>query len=328
MAADSLTMSSTPPAPLPERAAALLQRYLDDLRYVRRRSPFTLRNYQSDLSSFLRFLADRGVECDRAGRADGRAYLASLIEAAVAVASVKRRAMTIRAFYVWLEREGLLPPGEPGDSILMLRYPKAPRRLPHFLTQEDTTRVLLGPEQRGDPNAPQVLRDRALLELLYAAGLRVSEAAGLDMADLDFANQQVRVLGKGNKTRICLFGDPADEALERYIEHGRSRLVRGAQPALFLNRGGERLSARSMQSIVRRAGTQALGERVHPHLLRHSFATHMLDSGADLRVVQHLLGHTSADTTQIYTAVTKRAQEALVGSALRRARDVEARPRV
>lgn len=313
--------------PLPPRSRELLERYLDDLQYLRRRSPLTVRNYRADISQFLQALAQDRVECDRAGRSHGRAYLASLIEAGVAPASVKRSATTIRAFYAWLERESLLPEAMPGDSILLLRYPKAPRRLPHFLSEEDTDLVLRGPEHDDDPAAPRALRDRALLELLYAAGLRVSEAAGLDVIDLDFANRQVRVTGKGNKTRVCLFGEPAREAIARYIEEGRPALARGAQPALFLNRDGDRLSARSMQAIVRRAGTRALGERVHPHLLRHSFATHMLDSGADLRVVQHLLGHSSADTTQIYTAVTKRAQESLVGNSLRRAREVETGPR-
>ena len=313
--------SESPPEPN-ARAREAVERYLDELRSVRRRSPLTIRNYRRDLAGFLAFLAAREVEVefDRAGRELAREYLGALRAEDVAQASVKRVASTIRAFYGWLDREGELPAGAPGDSILRLRFPKAPRLLPHFLSEQEADDLVAAP---GDAT-PRGLRDRALLELLYGAGLRVSEAASLDSADLDLTNRQLQVMGKGERPRVCLFGAPARRALREYLERGRPELAQGAEAALFLNRSGGRLSVRSIQAIVRRAGTEAaIRQRVHPHLLRHSFATHMLEHDADLRIVQQLLGHASADTTQIYTAVTSSRQQAIVSTALARARDVE-----
>ena len=313
--------SESPPEPN-ARAREAVERYLDELRSVRRRSPLTIRNYRRDLAGFLAFLAAREVEVefDRAGRELAREYLGALRAEDVAQASVKRVASTIRAFYGWLDREGELPAGAPGDSILRLRFPKAPRLLPHFLSEQEADDLVAAP---GDAT-PRGLRDRALLELLYGAGLRVSEAASLDSADLDLTNRQLQVMGKGERPRVCLFGAPARRALREYLERGRPELAQGAEAALFLNRSGGRLSVRSIQAIVRRAGTEAaIRQRVHPHLLRHSFATHMLEHDADLRIVQQLLGHASADTTQIYTTVTSSRQQAIVSTALARARDVE-----
>ena len=209
----------------------------------------------------------------------------------------------------------------PGDSMLRLRYPKVTKRLPRYLSQQDAESLVEALEDE----TPFGLRDRAILELLYGAGLRVSELVGLDGLDIDLANRQARVLGKGGHERVALFGDLAADALHRYLEDGRPELAAGVEAALFLNRSGGRLSARSVQTIVRRMGMQAgIAQRVHPHLLRHSFATHMLEGDADLRVVQHLLGHASADTTQIYTSVAQRRSAELVGNALERAREAEA----
>lgn len=314
----SASRPSPAPQAQPEAAAlAALDQYLGWLRDVRRRSSFTIRNYRHDLVSYLQFLATGGIAFATAGRADGRAYLASLHARDIAPASVRRAATTVRGWYVWLDREGMLPPPRPGDSMLRLRYPKAPRHLPLFLSTMEATALVDAPKT----DTPAGLRDRAILELLYGAGLRVSEAAGIDSVDIDLPHGMVTVLGKGARPRVALFGDAAREAIHAYLQHGRPALATGAEPALFLNRSGHRLSARSMESMVRRAGLQAaIDQRVHPHLLRHTFATHMLDSGADLRVVQHLLGHASADTTQIYTAVTRGQQLATVTSALARAR--------
>ena len=296
---------------------------------MRRRSPHTLRNYRRDIGAFLEFLDARGVEFDRAGRSHGRAFLGAERESGTAEASIKRRGSTVRGFYGWLDREGELPPSKRGDSILMLRYPKAPRRLPRFLTQQQAGELVESPSLRKEAETPRALRDRALLELLYATGLRVSELAGIDLPHLDLTNRQVTVAGKGGRPRVALFGKPAREALVDYIERGRPGLLLpagGGAEALLLNRSGGRLSVRSVQEIVRRAGVAAgILQRVHPHLLRHTFATHMLEDGADLRVVQHLLGHSSVDTTQVYTAVTRGRQEAAVTAALARARELEAR---
>jgi site-specific recombinase XerD len=305
---------------LRDRASQFLDRYLADLEGVRGRSRYTVRNYEDDIGPFLEFLVERGIPVEEGGRDDARAYLARARDEQLAPASLRRRATTIRAFYRWLDREGLLAPPRPGDSILGLRTPSAPRRLPHFLSSEETGALLNAPL----PDTARGLRDRALLELLYGAGLRVSEAAGVDLRDVDLANRQVRVTGKGAKTRICLFGQPARDALVAYLERGRPELVVGAQSALFVGRQGRRLAVRSIQALVRRYGTQAaIPQRVHPHLLRHTFATHMIEGNADLRVVQALLGHSSADTTQIYTAVTSERQFHLVTAALRQARDIE-----
>lgn len=302
------------------RAEAALHDYLDYLRHVRRRSPATLRNYRRDLSGFFAFLRETrpNLPFDAAGRSDARAYLARLFERRIAPASVRRTATTIKGCYRWLEAEGRLPPGRPGDSILRLTSPRAPRRLPRFLTEQEADRLVAAPPA----DTALGMRDRALLELLYGAGLRVSEAAGIDLVDLELDRRQVRVTGKGERERIALFGRPAHDALRRYLDQGRPRLATGAAAALFLGRGGRRLSARGVQRVVRQAGLgAAIGGGVHPHLLRHTFATHMLDGGADLRMVQHLLGHASADTTQIYTAVTQREQQAVITQALRRARE-------
>jgi len=310
-----------PPAELPPAAQAALDAYLGYVEAVRRRSPLTVRNYRSDLAHYLGHIAARGIDHEAAGRTDVRGYLARLRDERLADASIRRRAATVRGFYRWLDAEGIALRNRPGDSILRLRYPKVGRRLPHFLSVPDAERLVAAPAE----DSPGGLRDRAILELLWGAGLRVSEVAGIDAADLDLTNGQVRVTGKGDKTRIGLFGDPARQALRRYLDEGRPRLATGAQAALFLNRAGGRLSARSVQTMVRNAGMQAaLPARVHPHMLRHTFATHLIEGDADLRVVQHLLGHASADTTQIYTAVAHRRQGTLIADALARARRTEA----
>ena len=314
------TQEPAPPAELPAASQAALDAYLAQVEAVRRRSPLTVRNYRSDLTHYLRHLAAHGIEHDAAGRTDVRGYLARLRDEELADASIRRRAATVRGFYRWLDGEGVVLRNQPGDSILRLRYPKVGRRLPHFLSQTDSESLMDAP----DAEKPSGLRDRAILELLWGAGLRVSEVAGLDVIDLDLANGQVRVTGKGDKTRICLYGDPARRALRRYLDDGRPQLATGAQTALFLNRSGGRLTARSVQTMVRNAGMQAgLDALVHPHMLRHTFATHLIEGSADLRIVQHLLGHSSADTTQIYTAVAHRRKSTLISDALARARSSE-----
>ena len=314
--------SAEPPAPLPRASREALDRYLGHLEHVRRRSEHTVRNYRHDLEGFLRFLAERETPFDEAGRTDGRSYLFALRNASVAEGSVKRIATTIRGFYAWLDNEGVTLKNQPGDSMLRLRFPRQTKRLPKFLSTTEAADLLEAP----DVSTPAGQRDRAILELLYGAGLRVSEVADLDVRDLDLANRQVRVTGKGDKTRICLYGEPARDALRRYLDDGRVQLVKGAQAALFVNRAGGRLTQRSIQEIVRKSGVQAaLRTPVHPHMLRHSFATHLIEGNADLRIVQHLLGHSSPDTTQIYTSVAHRRQAGLVTDALARARTVERR---
>ena len=294
--------AAPPAAPRPEVGAAvrdLLERFLSERGAARNLSPFTLRNYRSDLVDFLRVLAGWEVDPLGAGRGDLRRYLALLLGKGVAQASVTRKVSTIRSFYRYLQDDGKLA----NDPFYGVSGPRAPQRLPHVLGTTDVERLI----EAADGSEPAALRDRALLELLYAAGLRVSEVAGADAADLDLRNRFIRVRGKGKKDRVGVFGGAAAAALERYQRHGRPRLAAAAAvPALFLNRFGGRLGARSVQTIVGRYAKKAgLPVAVHPHLLRHSFATHLLDGGADLRVVQELLGHESPNTTQIYTHVTE-----------------------
>ncbi len=310
-------------------AQQALDRYLDDLRAVRRRSSYTLRNYRADIGGFLSYLEREGVAFLDAGRTHGRGYLALLRERDIAPASVKRCATTIRGFYGWLDTHQVPLGARPGDSILRLRYPKSPARLPRFLSEEETNALLSDPDTAHKATSSsdhplvdaKTLRDHSILELLYGAGLRVAELVSCNVSDLDLDQQQVRVIGKGDRPRIALYGSSARTTLTTYLDRARPSLAIGTEPALFISRNGRRLSKRSVQRIVHRAGLAAgIVGRVHPHLLRHTFATHMIENSADIRVVQHLLGHSSPDTTQIYTAVTQRDQASLVTAALARAR--------
>jgi site-specific recombinase XerD len=294
---------------LSEATAALLERYLKERDGARGLSSYTVRNYRSDLEHFLRALAGWRVELSQAQRTDLRRYLALLLNSNVAAASVRRKVSTIRSFYKWLRAAAVIE----NDPFYGVTGPKAGRRLPDILSAGDIDRMIAAADG-GDPAA---LRDRALMELLYAAGVRVSEVAALDIGDVDLRDASVRVRGKGNKERVGVFGEPAARALQAYLRDGRPELVSVKQEALFLNRSGGRLTARSVQSMVRKYATKAgLPQSVHPHLLRHSFATHLLDGGADLRVVQELLGHESPNTTQVYTHVTEAKKREVMTEAL------------
>ena len=297
--------------------SGLLDAYLSERGAARNLSPFTLRNYRSDLTHFLATLADWEVDALATGRGDLRRYLALLLGKGVAAASVTRKVGTIRSFYRYLQDVGRLA----SDPSFGVSGPKAPRRLPDVLSAADIGRLV---EAAEGPEAAD-LRDRALLELVYAAGLRVSETVGVDSGDVDLSARFVRVRGKGKKERVGVFGAAASAALMRYMRYGRPRLVSGAEAALFLNRFGGRLTVRSVQTIVRKYAMKAgLPREVHPHLLRHSFATHLLDGGADLRVVQELLGHESPNTTQIYTHVTESRKRRGIEEAAKALGEIEA----
>jgi site-specific recombinase XerD len=297
---------------------ALLDRYLSERGAARNLSSYTLRNYRTDLEHFLLALAGWQIEPLQAGRGDLRRYLAVLLGQGVADASVRRKVSTIRSLYRWLRTEGHLDV----DPFFGVTGPKAGRRLPHVLAASDIDRLIASV----DGSEPANLRDRALLELLYAAGLRVSEIVSLDVPELDVRDRTVRVHGKGKKERVGVFGELAAKALTSYLRAGRAELAAAKQSAVFLNRSGGRLTARSVQSIVRKYATKAgLPRAVHPHLLRHSFATHLLDGGADLRVVQELLGHESPNTTQIYTHVTEARKRQGMEDAFEELREIEFR---
>lgn len=278
----------------------LFKKYIKYLELERGISPLTVRNYATDIQSFLDFLGRNGVvSLSEVDRSILRRYLGWLHEQGVVRASISRKLSALRSFYRYLVRENLVDT----EPLSSLSAPKLEKRLPTFLTTEEVSRLLETP----DGSTPQGLRDRAILELLYAAGLRVSEIVILDANDIDLGSRQIRVWGKGSKERMVLMGRPAAEALKRYLKLGRIRLQgKKNSQALFLNRYGERVAERRIQYIIKRYARQAgLEMRIFPHALRHTFATHLLDGGADLRVVQELLGHTRLASTQVYTHVSQ-----------------------
>lgn len=291
-------------------AEAFLDAYLRELAAVGNRSVHTIRNYRNDIGGFLRWCRGRESEPLQTNRQLFRSYLGELREQGIVAASITRRTSTVHGFYKYLLQEGATE----RDLLYGIALPKRPKRLPKVLDQKALAALLDAPEC----TTPQGLRDRAILEMLYGGGLRISELAGLDVGQVDLADASAIVHGKGAKERVVLFGNPAMDALEAYLHDSRPVLLGGrssglsrrkAVAALFLNRLGGRLSARAVQMMVKRRAVQAgIPVDVHPHLLRHSFATHLLDGGADLRIVQDLLGHSSANTTQIYTHVSQTRQ--------------------
>lgn len=287
----------------------VFNRYVNYLQVERNASPYTVRNYTTDLlgnrytgkeKGFFPFLkahqVDSLADVDRHTLRD---YMSFLQEQGVARVSIARKLSAVHSFYRYLVREGILA----SDPTRESSSPKRSRNLPHFLTQEEVGRVLAAP----DTSTPKGKRDKAILELLYASGLRVGELVSLDLEQLNLEAREARVVGKGMKERVVLMGEPAAMAIATYLSEARGRL--GADKnsrAVFLNCKGGRLSERAIQLLVSRYARKAgIEKKVHPHMLRHTFATHLLDGGADLRIVQELLGHASLATTQIYTHVTQ-----------------------
>ncbi|MBI4339213.1 MAG: tyrosine recombinase XerC [Chloroflexi bacterium] len=279
----------------------LLQDYVRYLRIERNIAPLTVRNYTTDIRDFLDFLkAKRVTTLAQVDRAVLRRYLGALQEQGVARTSISRKLSALRSFYRYLFRENQVG----SQPLQTLSAPRLEQRLPSFLSQEDVLQLI----EAADLSTPLGLRDRALLELLYAAGFRVSEIVSLDLGSVNFGSREIRVWGKGSKQRIALMGQPAARAVRDYLDRGRPKLTgHGKEQALFLNCYGKRISQRLVQRMIisyaRRAG---LAGRVHPHMMRHTFATHLLDGGADLRAVQELLGHANLTSTQVYTHVTQR----------------------
>lgn len=256
--------------------------------------------YRQDLSDFTRFVVARGaVSPARVQHAAITVYLISLRRQGRAASTVKRRTAAIRSFYKYLQREGVLA----HDPTLDLASPRLPRRLPRILTVNEVERLLAAP----NPGVQEGVRDRALLELMYATGLRVSETVGLDLSDLDLAHEVVRCIGKGNKERLVPLGSQAVRALREYLGKARPRLARRhSTQALFVSRLGGRFSRQGCWKLIRRyARRSGLTTPVTPHMLRHSFATHLLERGADLRAVQEMLGHATIAMTQVYTHLTR-----------------------
>lgn len=301
-----------------------MQEYLDRyIRYLiaeRNVSPHTLANYRREIVEFMTFAREKGiVSWQQVTPALLRQWLAMLHSQGYVKASVARRVSEVRAFYAYLHSRDLVE----ANPVNAVSSPKLPQRLPRPLSSEEVAALLAAP----DLATPQGQRDRAMLELLYAGGLRVSELLALDVGSVDLTQAEVRVLGKGSKERIALIGKPAVAALRAYLGDGREQLLAAGASgsrrvdALFLNRFGARLSVsmftRTLSDYAVEAGIE---HAVTPHMLRHSFATHMLDGGADLRSVQELLGHESLGTTQIYTQVSQSHLRDTVLSAHPRAR--------
>lgn len=287
-----------------------IDHFMAYLRVEKNASPRTLENYLRDLWQFTDFLekelklSGTTLVPQLIDHLQVRRYLSHLQQEGLARTSIARKLAALRSFFKFLCREEILE----GNPLGSVSTPKLEKRLPHFLYQQDLEKLLNEPNQ-----TPQGLRDAAILETLYGSGIRVSELVGLNLGDMDLSVNYLRVMGKGSKERIVPIGSFAVKALELYLAKGRPALgangscqQNGTIEPLFLNPKGKRLSDRSVRNIIYKyTGQAGIKEHASPHTLRHSFATHLLDAGADLRSVQELLGHVKMSTTQIYTHVTK-----------------------
>lgn len=267
-------------------------------------SPQTARAYLADVDAFLRWAErpaePRAADLQGLGRAGVRAYLASLQASGRAPATVARKLAALRGFYRFAVRQGALP----SDPTRGMRGPRLGRRLPRVLRKAEASALVAAPVSA---NWALAARNLALAEFLYGSGVRVEEASMLELGDLELTQGTARVTGKGRKTRLVPLGEYCVDALQRYLEVGRPMLANGASPlAVFLNARGGRLGQRGMRALVHQGALAAgVAGRVTPHTLRHSFATHLLDGGADLRAVQEMLGHARLGTTERYTHLTR-----------------------
>ena len=284
----------------------VIRTYLDHLAVERGLAANTLASYRRDLRRYARFLDQREVtDVGAVTRTDVADFLMRLREGdadhpPLSAGSAARTIVAVRGFHKFVVREGL----SATDPAAEVKPPSPPKRLPKALSIGDILAIL---EASGSAGTSLAMRDRALLELLYGTGARISEAVGLDVDDLDLDRGAVRLLGKGSKERVVPLGSYAVEAVSTYLQRARTSLVAVAKgtPAVFVNSRGGRLSRQSAWSVLVKAAERAgITAEVSPHTLRHSFATHLLDGGADVRVVQELLGHASVTTTQVYTLVT------------------------
>ena len=293
---------------------AQLQGYLDHLTIERGVAANTLSSYRRDLRRYSEHLSDRGIhDLAKVGEDDVSEFLAALRRgdpdsgrAALSAVSAARALIAVRGLHRFAAAEGLAEL----DVARAVRPPTPGRRLPKSLTIDEVLALLEGAGGDSPADGPLTLRNRALLELLYSTGSRISEAVGLDVDDIDTEARSALLRGKGGKQRLVPVGRPAVQALDAYLVRGRSELARRgrATPAMFLNARGGRLSRQSAWQVLQDAAERAgITSGVSPHMLRHSFATHLLEGGADVRVVQELLGHASVTTTQIYTLVTVHA---------------------
>jgi len=279
-----------------------IERFIEYLRVERNASPLTLKSYEEDLIALVLYLEEvegRSVKICEVTTLDLRGFIAELQQAGYAKATISRKLACLRSFFRFAVREGWVE----ANVAKPLRNPRTGRKLPHFLSTDEITKLLESPPS----TTPSGLRDRAILETMYSSGLRVSELVGLSLEDIDFSGDLIRVRGKGRKERLSPLGSYAQKALKKWMTK-RKPDPKGSKndiQAVFLNRFGRRLTSRSVGRMLEKCLKQCgLDQRTSPHTLRHSFATHLLDRGADIRSVQELLGHKSLITTQIYTHVS------------------------
>ncbi len=275
-----------------ERASSI-ESFLQYLRTERRMSPHTVTNYARDLQALDEFRRVRKLgDWDALDATHIRTFAAAQHQRGLSGRSIARLLSAVRSFYRYLLRENRAR----HNPAVGVSAPKAPKRLPKTLTADQAARLV-----EFEPETPMEWRDRALLELLYSSGLRLAELVGLDVHDLDMTDETVRVTGKGSKTRIVPVGAPARAAIRKWLTL-RADIVAHGEQALFVNERGKRINGRKVEDLVKRwAQKRGLEVPVHPHMLRHSFASHVLESSGDLRAVQELLGHANLSTTQIYT---------------------------
>jgi site-specific recombinase XerD len=290
---------------LPTDSARALAAFLASLE-GRNASPGTVTEYRRNAGEFLGFLAERGTDWRRPDRSAVRAYLGILADRGLAASSVGGRLAAIRSLYRHALRQGTIET----DPLVGVRAPRRPSRLPRVLSVDEAATLVTAPMRGSARDEALARRDAAMLELLYATGMRISELAGLTLDRVDITRQRLRVMGKGNKERELLFGAPAATTMRHYLDGARPVLAARGTPgsAVFLNASGSPLSIRGARMVIER-WVEAVGapSRTSPHTLRHSFATHLLEGGADLRVVQELLGHVNLQTTQVYTHLSDAA---------------------
>lgn len=283
---------------------AILEEFDEYLALERGRSEHTRRAYLGDLRSLFDFVAQRAPDAGISGLTLPmlRSWLAALAATGAARTTLARRTSAVKTFTAWAVRRGLMA----SDPAARLQMPKARRTLPAVLRQDQALDAMAAAKSGAQQGDPLALRDRLIVELLYASGIRVSELCGLDIDDVDTSRRLLRVLGKGNKQRTVPFGAPAVSALTAWLSDGRPALTtKDSGPALLLGARGRRLDPRQARTVVHQTMAAVDGAPdIGPHGLRHSAATHLLEGGADLRVVQELLGHSSLATTQLYTHVT------------------------
>ncbi len=283
---------------------AILEEFDEYLALERGRSDHTRRAYLGDLRSLFDFVAQRTPDAGPGALSLPvlRSWLAAQAGAGAARSTLARRTSAVKTFTAWAFRRGLMS----DDPAVRLQVPKARRTLPAVLRQDQAIDAMNAAESGAQQGDPLALRDRLIVEMLYATGIRVSELCGLDIDDIDISRRLLRVLGKGNKQRTVPYGDPARVALTAWLSGGRPALATSTSgPALLLGTRGRRLDPRQARTVVHQTMAAVAGAPdIGPHGLRHSAATHLLEGGADLRVVQELLGHSSLATTQLYTHVS------------------------